>query len=219
MTPSSGPTASTSPQRCCTAFEESRRIATGPLREVALKVKAVADQGRQKTILVFDDLTSELVELDLRGSDADVLDRLQASGLAEGGDVPATPEPEDAPRGPGRPRLGVIAREVTLLPRHWAWLGSQPGGASVALRKLVEEARRTHEGKDRARRAQEVAYRFMSAIASSLPGFEEATRALFAGDSARFDAQTQAWPPDLRSHAQGLARQAFMAPEEKKGVA
>lgn len=219
MTPSSGPTASTSPQRCCTAFEESRRIATGPLREVALKVKAVVNQGRQKTILVFDDLTSELVELDLRGSDADVLDRLQASGLAGGGDVPATPEPEDAPRGPGRPRLGVIAREVTLLPRHWAWLGSQPGGASVALRKLVEEARRTHEGKDRARRAQEVAYRFMSAIASSLPGFEEATRALFAGDSARFDEQTQSWPPDLRSHAQGLARQAFTAPEEKKGVA
>lgn len=219
MTPSSGPTASTSLQRCCTAFEESRRIATGPLREVALKVKAVVDQGRQKTILVFDDLTSELVELDLRGSDADVLDRLQASGLAEGGDVPATPEPEDAPRSPGRPRLGVIAREVTLLPRHWAWLGSQPGGASVALRKLVEEARRTHEGKDRARRAQEVAYRFMSTIASSLPGFEEATRALFAGDSDRFDAQTQAWPPDLRSHAQGLARQAFTAPEEKKGVA
>lgn len=219
MTPSSGPTASTSPQRRCTAFEESRRIATGPLREVALKVKAVVDQGRQKTILVFDDLTSELVELDLRGSDADVLDRLQASGLAEGGNAPATPEPEDAPRGPGRPRLGVIAREVTLLPRHWEWLGSQPGGASVALRKLVEEARRTHEGKDRVRRAQEVAYRFMSAIASSLPGFEEATRALFAGDSARFDEQTQAWPPDLRSHAQGLARQAFTAPEEKKGVA
>lgn len=215
MTPSSGPSASPSPERRCTAFEESRRIAAGPLREVALKVKAVADQGRQKTILVFDDLTSELVELDLRGSDADVLDRLQVPELAEGGDAPAAPEPEDAPRGPGRPRLGVIAREVTLLPRHWEWLGSQPGGASVALRKLVEEARRTHEGKDRVRRAQEVAYRFMSAIASSLPGFEEASRALFAGDSARFDEQTQAWPDDLRSHAQSLARQAFAAREEK----
>jgi hypothetical protein len=215
MTPSSGPTAATSSQRCCTAFEESHRIATGPLHEVALKVKAVADQGRQKTILVFDDLTSELVELDLRGSDAEVLDRLQTSGLAEGSDVPVAPEPEDTPRGPGRPKLGVIAREVTLLPRHWEWLGSQPGGASVALRKLVEEARRTHEGKDRVRRAQEVAYRFMAAIASSLPGFEEASRALFAGDSARFDEQTQAWPDDLRSHAQGLARQAFAAREEK----
>lgn len=215
MTPSSGPTASPSLERHCTAFEESRRIAAGPLREVALKVKAVADQGRQKTILVFDDLSSELVELDLRGSDADVLGRLQTSGLAQGGDIPDTPEPKDTPRGPGRPRLGVIAREVTLLPRHWEWLGSQPGGASVALRKLVEEARRTHEGKDRVRRAQESAYRFMSAIASSLPGFEEASRALFAGDSARFDEQTRAWPTDLRSHAQGLARQAFAAREEK----
>lgn len=214
MTPSSGSTASSSPQRCCTAFEESRRIATGPLREVALKVKAVADQGRQKTILVFDDLTSELVELDLRGSDANVLGRLQ-SGLVEAGIPMADPGPEATPRGPGRPRLGVIAREVTLLPRHWEWLGSQPGGASVALRKLVEEARRTHEGKDRMRRAQEVAYRFMSAIASSLPGFEEASRALFAGDSARFDEQTRAWPADLRSHAQGLARQAFTAAEGK----
>lgn len=215
MTPSPGPTASTSPPRRCTAFEESRRIATGPLSEVALKVKAVVDQGRQKTILVFDDLSSELIELDLRGSDADVLGRLQTSGLAEGVYAPAAPEPEDAPRGPGRPRLGVIAREVTLLPRHWEWLGSQPGGASVALRKLVEEARRTHEGKDRVRRSQEVAYRFMAAIASSLPGFEEASRALFAGDSARFDTQTQAWPADLRSHAQGLARQAFTAAEGK----
>ncbi|MEO8022771.1 DUF2239 family protein [Polaromonas sp.] len=212
MTPSSGPTASAAPERCCTAFEESRRIATGLLSEVALKVKAVTDQGRQKSILVFDDLTSEQVELDLRGNDADVLGRLQRPDV-DGGDAPAAPAPDDTPRGPGRPRLGVIAREVTLLPRHWEWLGSQPGGASVALRKLVEEARRTHEGKDRVRRAQESAYRFMSAIASSLPGFEEASRALFAGDSVRFDEQTQAWPVDLRHHALGLARLAFLAPE------
>jgi hypothetical protein len=215
MTPSPGPTASPSTERCYTAFEESRCIATGPLREVALKVKAVVDQGRQQTILVFDNLNSELVELDLRGSDADVLARLQACAPAQEGDAAAATEPEDSPRGPGRPRLGVIAREVTLLPRHWAWLGSQPGGASVALRKLVEEARRTHEGKDRVRRSQESAYRFLSAIASHLPGFEEACRALFAGDSAGFDSQTQAWPADLRRHAQGLARPAFRAPEEK----
>jgi len=215
MTPSSSPTASPPLERCCTAFEESRRIATGPLSEVALKVKAVVDQGREKTILVFDDLTSELVELDLRGSDADVLGRLHRSADADGSDAPVAFARDDTPRGPGRPRLGVIAREVTLLPRHWEWLGSQPGGASVALRKLVEEARRTHEGKDRMRRAQESAYRFMSAIASSLPGFEEASRALFAGDSARFDEQTQAWPVDLRHHAQRLARLALPAPERK----
>lgn len=219
MTPSSEPTAGPPTERCYTAFEGGRRIATGQLREVALQVKAVADQGRQTTILVFDHLSSELVELDLRGSESDVLARLQACPLVQEGDTAAAMEPEDTPRGPGRPRLGVIAREVTLLPRHWAWLGSQPGGASVALRKLVEEARRTHEGKDRVRLAQESAYRFMAAIASHLPGFEEASRALFAGDSAGFDVQTQAWPDDLRSHAQGLARQAFTAPEEKKDAA
>jgi uncharacterized protein len=202
----------TSSGRHCTAFEEGQRIASGPLGEVALAVKAVADQGRDKAILVFDDLTSELIELDLRGSDSDVLGRLQA-GSDNGVDASAIPEPDDTRRGPGRPRLGVTAREVTLLPRHWDWLGSQPGGASVALRKLVEEARRSHEGKDRVRRAQESTYRFMSAIAGGLPGFEEASRALFAGDSARFDAQTQAWPADLRSHAQRLALQAFAAPE------
>lgn len=200
--------------RHCTAFEEGRRIATGHLSEVALAVKAVVEQGRQKAILVFDDLSSELIELDLRGSDSDVLGRLQA-GADDGGDAPATPTPDDTRRGPGRPRLGVTAREVTLLPRHWEWLGSQTGGASVALRKLVEEARRSHEGKDRVRRAQESTYRFMSAIASGLPEFEEACRALFAGDRARFDAQTQAWSADLRAHAQYLALQAFPAPEGK----
>jgi uncharacterized protein len=213
MKNSSSPEPSPSFGRHCTAFEQYRRIATGHLSEVALAVKAVVDQGRDKAILVFDDLSSELIELDLRGSDSDLLGRLQA-GTDDRGDAPATPEPEDTRRGPGRPRLGVTAREVTLLPRHWDWLGSQPGGASVALRKLVEEARRSHEGKDRVRRAQEVTYRFISAIASGLPEFEEASRALFAGDSKGFDAQTQTWPADLRSHAQRLALQAFAAPKD-----
>jgi hypothetical protein len=103
----------------------------------------------------------------------------------------------------------VIAREVTLLPRHWDWLACQPGGASVALRKLVEEARRSHGGKDRKRQAQEVAYRFMVAIAGHQIGFEEATRALFAGDVQRFAEQLQAWPADVRQHAQKLAQAAF----------
>lgn len=108
-------------------------------------------------------------------------------------------------RGPGRPKLGVIAREVTLLPRHWDWLNSQPGGASVALRKLVEEARRTRGDKDRTRAAQEAAYRFMSAIAGDLPGFEEASRALFAYDRRRFGELVAGWPEDVRDHAIKLA--------------
>jgi hypothetical protein len=194
------------PSRHCTAFEGQRRIASGPLAELALKVKAIADQDGGQAILVFDDLTSELVELDLRGNNRDVLERLQGTGTQ-----PASPAVEETPRGPGRPKLGVVAREVTLLPRHWEWLSSQPGGASVALRKLVEEARRAYAEPDRVRRAQESAYRFMSAIAGGLPGFEEASRALFADDAARFAVQTAAWPADLREHAARLAAQAFSA--------
>ena len=104
-----------------------------------------------------------------------------------------------------------MAREVTLLPRHWEWLNSQPGGASVALRRLVEDARRVRAGADRKRRSQEVAYRFMSAMAGDRPGFEEATRALFASDRDRFTTHTAGWPVDVRRHARALADRAFDA--------
>jgi len=113
----------------------------------------------------------------------------------------------DVPRGPGRPKLGVIAREVTLLPRHWDWLNGQPGGASVALRKLVEEARRVNEGKDRLRRTQEATYRFMSAMAGNLPDFEEATRALLANNHDHLLEFVQTWPEDIREHLIRLMRQ------------
>ena len=132
--------------------------------------------------------------------------------LAASAPFPAAPQSNaepDAPRGPGRPRLGVVAREVTLLPRHWEWLNGQPGGASVALRRLVEDARRLRAGADRKRRSQEVAYRFISAMAGDRPGFEEATRALFASDRTRFTAHTSAWPVDVRRHARALADRAF----------
>jgi hypothetical protein len=106
----------------------------------------------------------------------------------------------DAPRGPGRPKLGVAAREVTLLPRHWEWLATQPGGASVALRKLVELAQRQSQATDRVRLLTAVAYKFMSTMAGHLPGFEEASRALFAGDGAALAVRTAAWPTDVRAH-------------------
>jgi len=187
----------------CTAFEGSRRVASGGLAEVALKVKVVLDRGERAPVLIFDDATSELVELDFRGTAEEVLRK-----LGEGEVLEAKPE-EEAPRGPGRPRLGVVAREVTLLPRHWEWLNRQPGGASVALRKLVEEARRVNGAKDRVRQAQECAYRFLSAMAGNEPGFEEALRALFAGNRARFGEWVDGWPVDVRDHAKKLAEGAF----------
>ncbi len=188
----------------CAAFEGSRRIASGELKEVALRVKEVIDRGERAPVLIFDNVTSELIEVDLRGTAADVLRRLSDEGPRS----EATPAEEEVRR-PGRPKLGVVAREVTLLPRHWEWLNSQPGGASVALRKLVEEARRVNAAKDRVRAAQESAYRFMSAMAGNEPGFEEALRALFAGKPDRFHELTAAWPIDVRDHARRLAALAF----------
>src|SRR5271157_6443520 len=140
-------------RRPCTAFAGVRRIASGDLKEVAVKAKRVIDRGGPAPVLIFDDLSGEVIEVDYRGTPGDVVKRLS----------------EPAPRLPGRPRLGVVAREVTLLPRHWDWLNRQPGGASVALRKLVEEARRTSAPRDRIRQAQEAAYRFLSAMAGNEP--------------------------------------------------
>lgn len=193
----------------CTAFEGSRRIASGELAVVARKIKEVIDRGEQAPILIFDDVTGEQFEVDFRGTTEEVLQRIARSG----GDAPADQEGESQ-RGPGRPRLGVVAREVTLLPRHWEWLNGQPGGASVALRKLVEEARRRNQGKDRARAAQEAAYRFLTAMAGNFPDFEEAMRALFAGDGERFDELVEPWPADVRDHAKKLAAAAFCSASE-----
>jgi hypothetical protein len=188
----------------CIAFEGSRRIAAGELHQVALKTKEVLDRNQDAPVLIFDESTSEAIEVDFRGTAQEVFERLTTPGVAS-----SVYQPSPAPtiqRGPGRPRLGVVAREVTLLPRHWEWLNSQPGGASVALRKLVDEARRVRADGDRKRQSQEAAYRFIHTMAGNAPHFEEATRALFAGNVARFDELIEGWPADVRDHARKLAR-------------
>lgn len=188
-------------QTHCTAFNGARCIATGHLAEVALKAKTAVDNGEQ--VLIFDDTTSQSIEVDFRGSAEEVLLRLAQTDGKE------TAAVSDAPRGPGRPKLGVVAREITLLPRHWDWLAQQKGGASVAIRKLVDEARRANEEPDRIRLGQEAAYRFMSAMAGNRPHFEEATRALFANDPRRFEKLIAEWPADIRDHTANLAERAF----------
>src|SRR5882757_8282717 len=180
-----------------TAFEGQRRLVSGPLHEVALAVKR-AEQRAADRVAIFSDATGRAIDLDLRGSDDEIVARLRSG--------PAALEPAPSePRGRGRPKLGVVAREVTLLPRHWEWLNAQPGGASVSLRKLVEAARRANGDKDRSRAAREAAYHFMSAMAGDLPGFEEASRALFADDRRQFAALIAGWPDDVRGHAVKLA--------------
>ena len=170
-----------------TAFHGLRRVASGTANYILELLKA----KRQGEVIVFDDSTGSQTDLDFRE---------RPPAIANGDGVPPV-----EPRGRGRPRLGVIAKEVTLLPRHWDWLNVQPGGASVALRRLVDEARKTNGDRDRVRAAQEAAYRFMSAIAGDLPGYEEATRALFAYDRRGFTHHVANWPEDVRDYAVNLA--------------
>ena len=186
-----------------TAFMGQRLLASGPLAEVALAVMNASRRPAAPPIIIFSDATGRPIDLDLRGTEREIVARLPQ---------PA-PDPEIAtdetaaaePRGRGRPKLGVVAREVTLLPRHWEWLGPQPGGASVALRKLVDEARRANGDADRVRAARDAAYHFMSVMAGNLAGFEEASRALFADDRRRFVGLIAGWPDDIRDHVVKLA--------------
>lgn len=198
----------------CIAFDGKRRIASGSLAEVARTVKETSDANPEAQILVFDAQSSESIEIDCRGSVADVLSRIPAAS-PEVSPVAEEAVPPTTPAGPGRPRLGVVAREVTLLPRHWEWLASQPGGASVALRKLVESARRASAFADRRRQAQDASFRFMSAMAGDLANFDEVTRALFAADRAAFAALTADWPADIRDHLLQLAEAAFQTEPEQ----
>lgn len=194
------------PSSSYTSFQGHHRLASGPLHVVALAVKLAAERESAKPILLFDDSTGRCIDVDTHGSDEDVLARYLPADAGNESNADTTPDTTpDTPRGRGRPRLGVTAREVTLLPRHWEWLAAQPGGPSVALRKLVEEARRTHGERDKTRVRQERAYHFISAMAGDMPGFEEATRALFANDPAKFAELVAAWPVDVRDHAMRLA--------------
>ncbi len=181
-----------------TAFAGDKRISSGDLPTVALAVKTALDAGVSRIIL-FEDATGRPMDLDLRGTPAEVRSRYAAANSED--QLPADEIPKP---GRGRPKLGVTAREVTLLPRHWDWLAGQPGGASAALRRLVEAARREGVEADAARRAQEAAYRVMSTLAGNLPGFEEATRAFFAGDQKQFHKLCEDWPRDVREYVGGM---------------
>lgn len=183
------------------------RIASGELRHVALVVRKAVDRRAEEPLRVFDDRTGRLIELYLGGTVSELMKRIETTDAGLTRREAAVPAPPRS--GPGRPRLGVVAREVTLLPRHWKWLGAQPGGASAALRALVEDARRVDAGSNRKRGAQEAAYRFMTALAADARGFEQATRALFAADETRFEVHIADWPEDVREHAQWLAADAF----------
>ena len=160
------------------AFSGFDHLGSGSLAQVYAASRHVAD------VLIFDRETGRVEDIDPR----------------------FPPSDDDGPR-PGRPRLGVVPREVTLLPKHWDWLATQPGGASVALRKLVEEASRNPKAQMRQRR--DAAYRFATALVGNAPGYEEAIRALYAGQRDEFAAHIEAWPADVRVELEKMTEDAF----------
>ena len=200
-----------------TAFRGHELLAAGALRDVARVVwRAVKDaESHHGAVLVFDDATGRVIDFEMRGDEramlahVDVMLRMSQAALVQTNGEPNGATSGDSvdpmPRPRGRPKLGVVAREITLLPRHWEWLATQPGGASVALRKLVDAARRTHTDEDRTKAARDVAYRFMHAMAGDLTQFEEVIRALYRGDEARFRELIAAWPSDIAAYSTQLA--------------
>lgn len=178
------------------AFAGPELYAAGPLEDVLLKVKRLCEKTPDASILVFSDSTGRQMDFDLSGTVSEVRHRLRVF----------LPIRETTVTGPGRPRLGVVAREVSLLPRHWEWLATQPGGASATLRRLVEDAGKKTSDKNLVKQIQERTYRFMSVLAGDLPGYEEALRALYRGEEKNFKNRVAKWPRDIRKHALKLAQ-------------
>lgn len=184
----------------CSVFHGPQLIARGALSEMASVVISKYSEAQQ-SLVVINDQSGAVIDIAPQGWS----DLAQKAAQTGPNDLvrslrtkpPQTTHGQSEKRGRGRPKLGVVGREVTLLPRHWDWLGKQPGGASVALRKLVETARQSGETEKRA--AREAAYRAMNTLGGDLPGYEEAIRALFAGDIAAMDNHIAEWPEDLRA--------------------
>lgn len=171
------------------AFAGTRLVASGKLAPMLQRTKAHIDAHGSDGLLIFEDQTGRQVDFDFRGTADEVIERAM---------------PSKSRTGPGRPRLGVVSREVSLLPRHWEWLEREPQGISAALRRLVDEARQREPGRAETRQAKEAASKFMWAMAGNLPDFEEATRALFADDRTRLAQLICDWPHDIRQHVERL---------------
>ncbi|WP_227318990.1 DUF2239 family protein [Cedecea davisae] len=179
-----------------TAFQQQRLIARGSLSELLRQIQAT--QVGNEPIFIFNDQNGKRLDIHAHGDAASAIAAYPE--LAERQTEEAT-----AVKSRGRPKLGVLAKEVTLLPRHWDWLATQPGGASATLRKLIEQARKASEPADNKRRRHERAYQFMHEVAGDLPDYEACLRALFADDETAFNAATEGWPQDIRHYATRLA--------------
>lgn len=178
-------------------FQGTRLIARGNMLETALAVYNAYKDKTSAPVVALDSVTSELAEPDLRGGE----DGIRARYGVEA-DLHET-------KTRGRPKLGVTAREVTLLPRHWEWLESNHSGASAKLRELVETAMRASAGKDRQSHAVESLERFTNALAGDLPNAEEVSRAFYKGRMKDVIKLTADWPSDLLEHYIKLVERAL----------
>lgn len=193
-------------QETYTAFDAGVRVAGGSLREVVLKIKRRLGRSENSSVLIFSDTSGQTIDFNFHGTIQDVESRLDT--YVGRGDIART-------AGPGRPKLGVMSREVSLLPRHWEWLARQPGGASSTIRKLVEEARRRASAQAGVKHFQERVYRFISVVAGNLDGYEEALRALYRSDREGFGRNVRNWPTDVKVHAVELAKPVFAGASAK----
>ena len=190
------------------AFSDNQRVAEGMPEQVVTDLKSLVNKQPERNLIILDAVTSRTIELDFRESPSTIL----ANQFRSAEEIPTASSDhteQETKRGRGRPKLGVVSKEVTLLPRHWDWLSRQPGGISVALRKLVEEARRDSAEEDQRRSAENAAYRFMTVLAGDAPGYEEAIRSLYAGDLPGLLEIIESWPSDVARHTESLARGAI----------
>lgn len=186
-----------------TAFEDHKILSQGVLEDVVLKVKKRLEKSPESQIVIYSDITGKSMDFNFQGSEKEVLKRLEVYT------TPETDNQASVASGPGRPKLGVISREVSLLPKHWEWLATQSGGASNTLRKLVEESMKKTSGTLTVKTAQERTYKFMSVEAGDFANYEEALRALYRKDKERFVSEIKAWPRDVQKHIFELAKPVF----------
>jgi hypothetical protein len=183
-----------------TAFEGHKLFFKGTLSEVVLKIKHQMGKAENTSILIFSDATGKVIDFNFQGSKTDVEKRLE---------VFVTKNSVDENTGPGRPKLGVVSREVSLLPKHWEWLATQAGGASTTLRKLVDEAQKKSLTGHSTKNILEATHKFMSTLGGDLQGYEEALRALYRKDQKMFLSQIEDWPRDLQKHLIEISKKVF----------
>ncbi|MBC7539648.1 MAG: DUF2239 family protein [Bacteriovorax sp.] len=183
-----------------TAFDGHKLFGQGDLSEIVIKIKKQLGKSDNASIIIFSDNTGKVFDFNFQGTLSDVKKRL---------DMYIQTEVPEVNAGAGRPKLGVISREISLLPQHWEWLATQPGGSSSTLRKLVDEAKKKTSGGPSIKQTQEIVHRFASAMAGDFEGFEEALRALYRKDKGLFHAQMKNWPEDIRDYIIELSKPVF----------